>query len=110
MEAIDWQPYLTLYMWSFFVSLRPLHAMLSICRDPNCCFSHGHTHILKTPSLDAGKNLDVDIVRQAFQWSLDHEVPLAGFTGDEAVTMKMEPELEVLSRMTTVLLHMPCES
>ena len=42
-----------------------------------------------------GKNLDSDVVREAFLWSLKNDVPLQGFTGDEAVTLKMQPELEV---------------
>ncbi|KAK9827136.1 hypothetical protein WJX74_007858 [Apatococcus lobatus] len=46
--------------------------------------------------LEKGKNLDSGVVRQAFLWSLENDVPLQGFTGDEAVTLKMQPELEEL--------------
>ncbi|KAK9867453.1 hypothetical protein WJX84_002155 [Apatococcus fuscideae] len=46
--------------------------------------------------LEKGKNLEESVVQQAFLWALENDVPLAGFTGDEAVTLKMKPELEEL--------------
>lgn len=48
-----------------------------------------------TADLGTGKNLEHDVVRQAFLWALENDVPLQGFTGDDAVTLRMEPELEV---------------
>ena len=45
----------------------------------------------------AGKSLPPAVVRMGFDYSIQHGVPLAGFLGDECITLKMTPELEVSS-------------
>lgn len=35
------------------------------------------------------------MVRAAFEFAAERDVPLAGFLGDECVTLRMTPELEV---------------
>ena len=45
----------------------------------------------------AGKSLPPAVVRMGFDYSMQHDVPLAGFLGDECITLKMTPELEVSS-------------
>lgn len=43
----------------------------------------------------AGAELPAGVVRAAFEFAAERNVPLAGFLGDECVTLKMTPELEV---------------
>ncbi|KAK9806969.1 hypothetical protein WJX72_008996 [[Myrmecia] bisecta] len=43
-----------------------------------------------------GKDMPPAVVAQAFKYSLEHDVPLSAFLGDECVTLKMAPELEEL--------------
>ena len=49
----------------------------------------------------AGAELPSGVVRAAFEYAAERNVPLAGFLGDECVTLRMTPELEVrqLSRI-----------
>ena len=49
----------------------------------------------------AGAELPSGVVRAAFEYAAERNVPLAGFLGDECVTLRMTPELEVrqLSRV-----------
>ena len=43
----------------------------------------------------AGPDLPLPIVQMAFEYALQRDVPLAAFLGDDTVTLKMHPELEV---------------
>lgn len=38
----------------------------------------------------------MDVVRAAFEFSAQHDVPVCGFLGEECVTHRMHPELEEL--------------
>ena len=44
-----------------------------------------------------GPDLPLPIVKLAFQYASDCNVPLAAFLGDDTVTLKMHPELEARS-------------
>ena len=53
---------------------------------------------LKVPDAErlvAGAQLPPEVVRAAFEFAAERNVPLAGFLGDECVTLRMTPELEV---------------
>lgn len=43
----------------------------------------------------AGPDLPADVVRAAFEYAQERQVPLAAFLGDECATLQMHPELEV---------------
>ena len=43
------------------------------------------------------RHLDEAVVRAAFEYSLQQDVPLCGFLGDDCVTARMHPELERLN-------------
>ncbi len=51
---------------------------------------------LKGASECAGAALPRAVVSAAFEFASATGVPLAGFLGDECVTLRMTPELEVL--------------
>ena len=42
-----------------------------------------------------GPDMPPDVVRAAFQYAQERNVPLAAFLGDECATLQMHPELEV---------------
>ena len=43
----------------------------------------------------AGENLPSAVVEAAFRYSLEQDVPLAAFLGDDCVTLRQTPELQV---------------
>lgn len=53
-------------------------------------------------ALVAGAQLDEEVVRRAFEYSLEHGIPLCGFLGEECVTLEMAPELEELHHRQAV--------
>ncbi|KAL4430812.1 hypothetical protein ABPG75_006068 [Micractinium tetrahymenae] len=59
-------------------------------------FLQGLTAYGRGGQLIAGGQLPMDVVREAFEFSAQHDVPLCGFLGEECVTHKMHPELEEL--------------
>ncbi|KAL4419005.1 hypothetical protein ABPG77_000870 [Micractinium sp. CCAP 211/92] len=59
-------------------------------------FLQGLTAYGRGGRLIAGGQLPMDVVRSAFEFSAEHDVPVCGFLGEECVTHKMHPELEEL--------------
>ena len=49
------------------------------------------------PFMAAGVYLEKSIVQAAFEYSLRENVTLCGFLGDECVTLKHTPEIQVSS-------------
>lgn len=56
---------------------------------------HTSTAEVDLPCANAGVYLKKSIVRAAFEYSIRENVSLSGFLGDECVTMRYTPEIQV---------------
>ncbi len=71
--------------------------LLEACARPDLAQAPaGLTAYGRGGRLIAGGQLPMDVVRSAFEFSAEHDVPVCGFLGEECVTHKMHPELEEL--------------